>query len=261
MSTIWRFVQGLFRQHTTEADTLSPRLDLNGAHEQIQSPLFRLPPEIRHQIFEELLGHQTIHVDTRDPSGFSNRSTGRDGSIRGRPCTHMLRRGVWRHPCWDTVSVDDKGLLPLLLSCRRLYGETAPILYGTTRFDLPSLNSMTALFVRLPRHHLDAVRSVRLFVNLLVPPGQGTTLYEPYTGMWRDLSTMEGLRELRVCIALAMQIDSIWEHRAAYFDPMKQIRHLSVFEVYIPPDTSQLPDGVVNYVPGCRIAGWDVWKR
>lgn len=72
---------------------------------------------------------------------------------------------------------------------------------------------------------------------------------------------MKGLRELRVCIALHMQIEHILAHQSAYFDPLKLMPALETFECYIPPDTSTLPRKILDFVPGCRIAGWDVWKR
>ncbi|KAF4550196.1 Hypothetical protein D9617_18g033870 [Elsinoe fawcettii] len=209
--------------------------------------------------------------DVPGPSQDDAHTPGVDTKLERYQC--LYPEGIkwqWKHTCWvqrlDSDEPDGKkkcaGLLGLPLSCRRIYKETIPILYGTNTFDFKRFETIHGLFQCVPHQHLDRIRHVRLFVTLMEPPNSVKyTQREDYEEVWKKLGTIKDLKELKVCMAIHMAIGHIMRNRRAYLEPLKVIKGLNCFECYLPPDTSQLPTEVKEFVPGCRVAGWDVWKR
>lgn len=109
-----------------------------------------------------------------------------------------------------------RGLLPLLMTCRRIYTEAMPVLYGENTFSMLHLYSVTSLAETVLPQRLHTIRKVELGWYFYVPYplyrrrgksviGQPTTMDEcpPYDiatweRVWDILAGMEGLRELRV---------------------------------------------------------------
>ncbi|KAF2228244.1 hypothetical protein BDZ85DRAFT_293180 [Elsinoe ampelina] len=219
----------------------------------------------------------------RFPCFEEGRGRNRGGMGRGKRVVWK-----WKHSCWvmkgsvggggtaagverGSVGVGGVGwdqesgasVLGLLGCCRRGYQEALPVLYGTNTFDFQRFESILGLFQVVPQEHINMIRHVRLFVTLLNPPprvqqGGDVDLYDE---VWKLLGTMEGLKELKVCMAIHMAIGHIMRNREAYLAPLRRVKGVNCFECYLPPDTSQLPEQVKQSVPGCRVAGWDVWKR
>lgn len=111
-----------------------PPLDLTAipADPQPDSPLFKLPAEIRLHIFELVLGHKMIHldiIDARDGDCDGVRVPVAGTNLQRSICTlKKTKPGSWRHKCWDiepviaqdTGSLFSNDLLSLPRACRRL---------------------------------------------------------------------------------------------------------------------------------------------
>ncbi|KAL3419896.1 hypothetical protein PVAG01_08395 [Phlyctema vagabunda] len=127
---------------------------------QDASLLFRLPPEIRKMVYEEVLAGYVFHVYFQD--AYRRLRAERCKSVEPsfwkevspNICKGMVCRNQLRVPGapdrWGGVA-----LLPLLMSCRRVYSETIEMLYNHNAFEFDSLQtllqfSMTILPQRLP---------------------------------------------------------------------------------------------------------------
>ncbi|KAK4122004.1 hypothetical protein N657DRAFT_647522 [Parathielavia appendiculata] len=126
-------------------------------HIQLQSPFFRLPPELRLQIYRLVLSGREIHIDMR----YTAVETTTPHSTRGASF-ETRRRWRWRasichrHP--DAQPISDRcgwggppptacrlfgtpcavarEVLGLLLSCRLAYREAVGVLYGENTFHV-----------------------------------------------------------------------------------------------------------------------------
>ena len=86
---------------------------------QLDSPIFRLPPEIRLQIYEHVLGGKLFHIGIAR----SNQNPKKLGRPRRLICrhgdTHPRTQSTWTH-CSTLYESSRNNLMPLLKSCRSM---------------------------------------------------------------------------------------------------------------------------------------------
>ncbi|PGH27352.1 hypothetical protein AJ80_01064 [Polytolypa hystricis UAMH7299] len=172
---------------------------------QTQSRLFSmLPPELRMRIYTALFADQDIFV-LKD---------------------ERLRYVKWlpsKHP-----------LLPLLLTCRRVYSEAIDLLYSHTHFNFNDYDTIVWFGSTVLPQRLNLVRFLSVqwdcicfwLPNLRVPPP-----YDRYTWfkVWDLIASMQGLRELRVKVWNGPRMNRQTE--IDVFSPLRELKHLKVFEV------------------------------
>ena len=207
----------LSRRPRTLTGPPSPSTSQYTTYTQLQSPLFHLPLEIRRLIYHYALTSDIKHIVRLGP---------RLGHIRCRD-PHITR--PWFHHCWGfsarggntyywphndcladegTGKKNERGLLPLVMACRRIYAEAIPVLYGEFTFSMLHLESLILLSETILPHRLNTIRSVKLgwyFCSPLPLYSRGIQHFDrtprdiaTWERVWSILANMEGLRMLRV---------------------------------------------------------------
>ncbi|KLJ05704.1 hypothetical protein EMPG_10836 [Blastomyces silverae] len=122
--------------------------------------LTRLPPEIRVQIYKLIFARDTIHL---------LHNKGRISHIR-IPLRSRTRRNEYDY-FYFQCSVDRSQISSLLLTCRQIHKEAAPLFYSTPVFRV-SLQETWNLFAKLiGPENLSHVRSLRAPVHLQLAQG------------------------------------------------------------------------------------------
>ena len=103
---------------------------------------------------------------------------------------------------------DKRGLLPLLMACRRIYVEAIPILYECTTFSMPHVESVMSLADTILPQRLNAIRSMELGLFFHIDCPLQCRVYRSvkcplweiaiWETVWSILASMEGLVSLRV---------------------------------------------------------------
>jgi hypothetical protein len=175
-------------------DTLA-RLPLTGRRpitpapphpQQFTSPFFKLPPELRHQIYRLVLANRELHIDMRytavesqTPHSTAGASFAPDRRWRWRASTchrHPDAQPIadacsWGGPAptacdlFDTPCGVGREVLGLLCCCRMAYREVVEVLYAENRFHV--INGALVLYtsVLLPGVRAAAVRSLVLQIT------------------------------------------------------------------------------------------------
>ncbi|OBT51750.1 hypothetical protein VE04_08730, partial [Pseudogymnoascus sp. 24MN13] len=172
--------------------------------------LLNLPPEIRHQIWAEILSGNTIHLEVERGSLRGTKCIARDPSkCHDGPFTRgcQAARDLERRQKTKPAAGGKLNLLPLLLTCNLIYTEAITLIYTTNTFTLLNLSTL------LPPHHLNSIRTLLLLTGIspgtnhsILPPrrlpGSALELDDDYVAewavVWRMLASMQGLRALDV---------------------------------------------------------------
>ncbi|KAI4926058.1 uncharacterized protein J4E92_006795 [Alternaria infectoria] len=133
---------------------------------QRNSPLLRLPAEIRHLIFGYALGGKTFHIDYNEYQGIAKNMT---------------------------VS---KNTLALLAVCRQVFAETALLPFSSNTFSAIHPQVFNMWIEYFPSVFAEAVTSVRLYPCVASsPPEQWLDLHDGIPGMW-DIMVDHGDKRL-----------------------------------------------------------------
>lgn len=235
------------------------------ANPQARSTFFtRLPPEIRHLIYEEAIGGNVFHfVKKADRLGFKA-CTGRDGQqmcYSDELWAIETSDGLWK----DTT---DGGPLSPLLSCRKLYvfisvlsnyilpsyrferfaadesshEEAIQILYTHSVFSFQSLSTILDLESILPPLYFHSITS--LLLNWFLKPdifvdadSASTRDLETWRRVWAVIADMRHLRDIKVTLSMVcMEISEMQEARI--LRPLRDVGYLRTFDVDVPWDAS-----------------------
>ncbi|TLD18890.1 Cytochrome c peroxidase [Venturia nashicola] len=187
------------RRLSIAATTERPVIALESAQKvcmQEQALIFtRLPPEIRAQIWQEVVGEYEIYL------GIVSKTI--------RHCKIFGGLGIARCDIdeqeQDRLQAEHK-LLPLLKTCRRIYSEAIPVLYSTNKFTtshievIPSLTST----IRLPRFNSISSLSVTWSLPTIHRIGMLNGLRHSDAKTWdrasRTMASMKGLKTLRITV-------------------------------------------------------------
>ncbi|KXX76911.1 hypothetical protein MMYC01_207517 [Madurella mycetomatis] len=125
--------------------------------QQLSSPFFKLPPELRQQIYRLLFSRREIHIDVRYTAlETSTPHSTRGASFEPADCWRWRASTCHRHPdaqpildrcgwgglpptacsLFDTPCVIGKEVLGLLLCCRLAYCEAVEVLYAENTFHI-----------------------------------------------------------------------------------------------------------------------------
>lgn len=174
--------------------------------------LYLLPLEMRQQIYQHVLGDETLHLV---------RLVSRLGNVK---CRDPSQPHPWAHRCWgisvkdsdmywgphDGIQEEHGGYLPLLQTCRQIYSEAIEILYSKNTFSMLHLGRLLHFSFTVLPQRMNAIRSLELgwYLNSIYPYDTGCTWNSqnppaPYDKTtweraWAILAGMDGLRNLRV---------------------------------------------------------------
>ncbi|KUJ14462.1 uncharacterized protein LY89DRAFT_686934 [Mollisia scopiformis] len=135
--------------------------------EQENCRLFKLPFELRRQIFEEVLGGYMIHIFFMEnylPMSHSRCKSEREGKC----ACQVFGKGQWKayqpRTRKQKGAVDQWGqceLLALSKTCRRIYSETIEILYGCNTFDFNSIIEVFRFSLTVLPERMQLMKDVR----------------------------------------------------------------------------------------------------
>lgn len=186
--------------------------------------LSKLPYDLRVIIYEMVLGGMVLHLSAQSP--------------RSRILHHIcqtpekVREEGSHHICsgYSTVCPTSSpretfpqasGLLPLLVSCRRIYSEAVHILYSTNTFEFTqNFAAFTFLKVMLPPQRLASLRHFRLYMRIPRHPATNKRATRDWQNLWTFFaSEMTGLRslyiELQMLQPMEEQIEATRDEDAA----------------------------------------------
>ncbi|RFU34861.1 hypothetical protein B7463_g1482, partial [Scytalidium lignicola] len=162
---------------------------LQRTEDQLESPLFKLPLEIRRQIYEEVLGGHVFHIYFVQAYRRLSHTRCKD---RSTPCNGAVCRSMVKIPGakddWGNIS-----LLHMLQSCRRVYSEAIEMLYKENTFDFDSLNGVLQLSRTILPNRMKLVTSVQWRYkydahNQIIDPSSVSYYYH---SPWADCSAPE----------------------------------------------------------------------
>ncbi|KAK8004628.1 glutamate-cysteine ligase catalytic subunit [Apiospora arundinis] len=211
--------------------------------------LSKLPPEIRHQIYDHVFGHRHLHIfvyERRlvclaclDPTAVEPEAH--------EPCIGMSLSGSQRPwsdeglkqqqqqpqqlaPSSDSSSSDGlekkdcQGLAALLTVCRTMYFEMADSLYRTHVFHFSNLISMTVFPRQMIPRHCNMVHHVRIDLSLLAhgtePDGLYCFIHNSFSDKWSEWGEEED--------GETAGNDTPWEYAWGAIASLKSLRTLRV---------------------------------
>ncbi|KAK1144918.1 hypothetical protein N8T08_004633 [Aspergillus melleus] len=240
---------------------------------QSQSLLFRLPAEIRQQIYEYVLGGTTVHFILTDAHGLEHCACQYEKKIQTSACPrqdqgkrYCLGPGLkyfgdpFAHAGVSRERVP-RGMptkLSLLETCRRIYLEGIDILPSQNTTSIIAqyprgLATLSEIQKQLGPEHLQKIRSLEMsYVNHLRHIENDP---QYWFGQWArfcaTLANMNGLQSLH--LGIEFQEGRIGplssSHEAKFFGPLLSIKGLKEFSVDVPWDASPLAEGLLQDAP------------
>ncbi|WPG99006.1 Hypothetical protein R9X50_00180800 [Acrodontium crateriforme] len=157
-------------------DSLWSRLQFFAAAEpvrhtedQLDSALFaKLPIDVRLLIYEEVLGNMVFHLEARNNGTQIVKEICCRPDLIDEPIHQCHISNPRKSPSFSgNGNQHSSSLLPLLLTCRRVYSEVIPILYGTNVFEFrQGKGAFYFLRLMLPPQRLANIRHFRLHMRL-----------------------------------------------------------------------------------------------
>lgn len=175
--------------------------------------LSKLPYDVRLIIYEMVLGGNVLHLSAQSPK---NR-------ILYNICKHpdkIDQTGI--HQDCSSISVlrpssaprDDyeeaTGLLPLLVTCRRIYSEAISSLYSNNTFEFNQIfAAFTFLKVMIPQQRLQRIRHFRLHLRIPRHPLVNSRATRDWRDLWTFFGTeMPGLQTLYVQLLMLQPMEA-----------------------------------------------------
>ncbi|XXH02808.1 hypothetical protein Hte_009195 [Hypoxylon texense] len=191
---------------------------------QARSPLFRLPAELRLAVWRYAVGghgghghghgHGGVVAVVRKTDKLAHAVLPRDRARLDAAPRVAARGGAWqpvgseRRVRADVV-LAEASLLAMLQTCKRLYIEALPVLYGRNAFEFRTMEGFYRFLLLAPAAGLRAVRSLRIAWSGFGywqhyerrDPESEMELELELDESWREIcgavaATMKGLREL-----------------------------------------------------------------
>ncbi|MCJ1261623.1 hypothetical protein MMC22_001489 [Lobaria immixta] len=144
----------------------------------------------------------------------------------------------------------------------RRYSEAINILYSCNIFGFPNTNYLIVLPKLLIPPHFNAIRSLNFTMRLekvcpiytdLYPSDRGDQLIRLWASQWKNIASMEGLRELRVRMKVPFRWRGVWiREQILLLEPLKQITKLKVFVLTLPFQDPAENESALQKLP-CQI--------
>ncbi|KAL3489620.1 hypothetical protein BJX62DRAFT_238886 [Aspergillus germanicus] len=184
------------------ASTITTRSkSLRAITPQIQCLLFsKLPPEIRHMIWVAVLGDLEIEIVTRRHRRVIPHFYDECACVNKRAHTcPLLGCIIDSHKTnEDQYREQESGLrlLAVVLTCRRIYTETLPILYSTNTFTFATFEIIHLFRSSIPSSHWNLIRSVHVHTYNILSHHKGRA--DVFRISCEDVLSLAALRELTI---------------------------------------------------------------
>ncbi|CAK1365272.1 unnamed protein product [Cercospora beticola] len=168
--------------------------------EQEQSGfLSKLPYDVRVIIYEMVLGGQVFHCYAQNAkSRITHYVCNRPEQIEEEGSQHKCSDAFYDQRPSVTRRSAMSGLLAPLLTCRKMYSEAVPILYGSNTFVFSqNFAAFGLLKLKLPQQRLPCFRRFRLHMRIPRHPDLNNRANRDWADLWRFFGTdMTGLQSL-----------------------------------------------------------------
>ena len=160
--------------------------------------LTKLPLDVRMIIYEMVLGSMVFHIESGTPQS----------RIYHLICTLPDKIGEPNHQCHEITKrpssapredfQEASGLLPLLVTCRKVYTESIHILYSSNTFQFTSNHgAFRFLKVMIPPHRIQSIRHFRMTMRVPHHPHMNARSKRDWAALWDFFtSEMTGLQSL-----------------------------------------------------------------
>lgn len=239
---------------------------------QLDSPLCKLPFELRKQIFDVIILDisPVVHIfklPNKDTLCYWRCTS----AIEGQPCSwdtpcsiclpygsrYLNNDGTWimrgQENCLRTYrsdlaaeTISSWNLLSLLCTCREIYSELTPLIYSTLYFHFPNAEDILHFCLSIIPSRLNTM--TKLSFDL------GWTFHRPSQPqpwsdeLWKLLSKMKGLRELKVYVKKFFSEDGEEPLYLQFKEGVRRIKGkgLDFFEAVVPGEQRELWGGFVE---------------
>jgi len=234
--------------------------------DQSMSPfLGKLPFELRQIIYEEVLAGgddgRVVHIIRKHKRLGHWRCRIQDGlklcetqSLRCISGWLAYKARVWTADKAGRLELrTDDGLLPLLRTCRAIYSEAIKILYSKNIFHFYDPGDIRYFARAILPQRLGTIQSIimdweerfSIFNPENMDPLQDDAEWYAWRDTWRIISSMQGLKEVRVRLKSHKFIVTK-ARRMKMCQPLLEVRGLQVFELILPPDDRREWDFVMD---------------
>lgn len=152
------------------------------------SPLLRLPPELRNRIYELTLGGLRISVDEMYLR-FHKRMP-RKTSIQSDSSTSVLPRAYSHAIC----------LFPS--TCRQIYSETATLLFELNRFYVSTSAELGAFVGNISPTQRDAITEITIWSTCLTVTGPRLEVHKKFRDLPQVCAGMTSLRRIHLFLCI-----------------------------------------------------------
>ncbi|KAF2865441.1 hypothetical protein BDV95DRAFT_507112 [Massariosphaeria phaeospora] len=241
------------RRKSTISLTSTPDAELDArTRGQGQSLFFAmLPVEIRREVYEYVMGGETVHLTLGAKTRFGHFVCEEEGNRSGKVGECGCRVLVGGREC---RRLEGAGLA-LLKTCRRVYSEAIAHLYTPHTFSLLHLTHLLYLPSRLPAPRLNTIRTLRLRWTLRALPylrrqPSDRLAYPEDTANWaRAWAILAGMQNLRTLYVVLIDPRDTWQSawlslEETLLEPVKSVTRPAWFELVLP-------------YANCRV-GWDM---
>lgn len=193
----------------------------------------KLPYDVRVIIYEMVLGGMVLHLSAQSPKSRILHHICQSPSRVREQGSHHICSG-YSTVCPSSAPRETypqaSGLLPLLVSCRRIYSEAVHTLYSANTFEFTqNFAAFTFLKVMLPPQRLPCLRHFRLHMRIPRHPAANKRAMRDWQNLWIFfIDEMTGLRglyiELQMLQPMEEQIESTKDDEAtAWMSPMVEM--------------------------------------
>jgi hypothetical protein len=208
--------------------------------DQWQSPFFKLPLELRQEIYKQVLGDSNVHI-TRAVTLHHLRC--KCVSCPGY-ASYFDYGTAWKRT-WvcDGSKYDydgDRLSIALLGTCRRVYAEAVNVLYSSNTFTFQNAEVLRGFLGLLSPGSRSSLATVHMDVCPDAPMRSSSDLFHQI-GACNVFVELPGLRSLELRIHLSPM--SRWTGNLAAFDPLAQLkgnRNLRQARFYLPGQSKGL---------------------
>jgi len=139
--------------------------DSGSSQSQSQSPLFRLPRNIRQRIYEHVLGNSNVHVISTHGGQRLSHKRCKCATCPG--FAFFIERGKWKREwmCED-FRLEIGSLTPLLQTCRKIYSEAVGLMYRSNTFSLKNPKVLKNFVDWIPEKRWGGIMAVHVDVDL-----------------------------------------------------------------------------------------------
>lgn len=264
----------------TAADRLLVRARPQITRNQSRSQFFRLSPDLRRMVYEEVFRDQVVHFFILLPNNRIAPLIGRAGE--GDQDCWICDLEAWRSGQVGThcvlVTEQVASLIPsscvlsLLKSCRLMcvhnscmslslatkhqvstnmdssYSEAIGVLYSTFTFSFRRPSDLIYMSTTVLPHRWNAIRTLKLCFPFLDEHCPAERIGNPktWTDLWAIVSKMQGLQYLHLQIKspfpkTAAELREISAHEELYLRPLLSVSAKRFFVVHVPwPESSWL---------------------